>query len=259
MIPDRLAVWLDSYRSDTKTALKQAARQGFRVVQANTLAGELNPATLTDSGRRHLLRYLRDLGLTLDVAAASFPGAGLADPACADQRMEHVRRTIELCRAIGINQTVVTLPGVGSAESGVAAGVVLELADLADRTGVNIALSDDQSEFSDLAQRLGEIGCRELGIALDTGATAGKDLRLTESADLVAGLYLRDTRRRGAALEEVEHGQGEVDFRGLLAALAAVERPIHAAIRRDDPRVEVDALRAGREYMEMLLKPLGRG
>jgi sugar phosphate isomerase/epimerase len=97
------------------------------------------------------------------------------------------------------------------------------------------------------------LACPQLRVTLDTATTPGGAERFASLADVLGNVYLRDVRRSGGQFEEVAYGQGEVDFAGLLAQVAAARPDAALVLRRDGPG-GVDALREGREYIRSLLE-----
>jgi len=254
-VTPRLAAWLDSYPQDLKAALRTAARTGFACIAANTNRKDFDPRDFGESARRHLRRYLRDLGLTLDQVVAAFPGAGLADPSRADERVAQLRQTLQLAADLGVPTAGVTLAGLGDERRRDLAAEMLALAaELAEGFEKPLAVfSTDPPE--DVAPRLRRLGSPRLKLGLDTAALAGAGLHLPPG--LVAAVHLRDVRRMGQTMEEVPFGQGDVDFAALLGGLAESEYAGTLTIRRDVAGRPVDALRQGREYVEALLGRAG--
>lgn len=255
MHPERLAAWLDSYRLGLRESLLVASEQGYRLVQAGTYRGELNPAELSASGRRHLRKVLRDLGLGLDALGLEHPGAGLCDPGRAEERVAQFRETLTLCKDLGVSRAAVRLSGFDDAGTHDLARELLAVtAELADRYGIQTTIHDPAAQPEQLFQRLREVGCPLLRVGLDT-ATLPDANELAAAAPLVGTIHLRDVRRAGGQTEEVPFGRGDVDFPALLSQLAAAEVDPSLALRHNGPG-GVDALRQGREYIGSLL---GRG
>lgn len=252
-----LAAWLDTYRRDLRAALAAARGDGLRLISVNAAGGLLDPTGLSHSGRRHLARHIVNLGLGWAGLAAEFPGAGLADPARADERLARVRAVLELCRELHVPQASVNLSG---AETGLAEAVLRELAELSERIGVPVAVHDPTgAELDELARRIQGLGQPLVRLGLDTAALPPAQPAIANYAALAGDVYLRDVRRRGAGVEETSYGAGEVDFRALLAALSAGGYGGALVLRRDAASAGVDALRQGREYIEPLLNWPGRG
>lgn len=247
-----LAAWLGAYRLNLRESLQTAAGQGYRLVHAPTTTGDLNPREFADSARRHLRKYLQDLGLRLDGLAVLHPGLGLADPASADVRVSELRDALALAADLGVHRTTVRVGGLDDPRTRPLAeemfGVV---ADLSERFGIATAVSSTADSPADVAVRVRALGTPRVGLAVDTaqlpagGASA-------DWVDLLALAYLRDGRRGPTAFEETPLGQGDVDFAALLAQFEAAPHAPALVVRHDGPG-GVDALRRGREYMRSLV------
>jgi sugar phosphate isomerase/epimerase len=249
-----LAAWLDSYQRALRDALDASARDGFRRVHANTVTGAIDPAGFSHTARRHLSRHLQGLGLTLDGLAADFDGLGLADPRLAEQRLDHLRATLELARELRTPLALVNIGGFGDPRSEPLAIELLEqTADLADRFGVRIAVRDPIGASAALAGQLGRLGAPQLAAAVDSLRAAGGADEAAPLLDHAGIVLLRDARRHGSRLEETAYGAGDVDFRGLLEGLRSREYSGPLVLRRDASGAAVDALRQGREYLEFLM------
>ncbi len=243
------AAWLDSYRMDLKSALAAAASDGYRGVLASALSTELDPREFGGSARRHLARHLRNLGLSLGGLTLVWPGRGLTDPQHADARVEQLRRTLELCRDLGVVDACAALGG-DSAPDG---GVLERVADLSDRIGVTVSLQAGELALTDAVAAVRRVDCPTLRLLVDSAQAATAAVN-PQQLERVAGLAtLRDARRAGPQFEEVEFGQGDVDFAAFLGLLDAAGGSRGLAIRRDARAVGVDAMRRGREYIRSLL------
>lgn len=249
----RLSAWLDSYRLGLRDALACAAGQGYRLVQADAGRGEMEPRELSRSARRHLRKYLQDLGLRLDGVSADYPGLGLADPRHADARVDHLKRVLELCVDLHVGRAGISLSGFDDPRTAPLAREMLGVvADLSDRCGVTTSVLDPGAAPESTAALVRSVGCAGLRLALDTRHGSTTLAAAGQYADLVGLVYLCDTRRRGESAEEVPFGQGEVDFASLLAGLDAGGSDASLVVRRSAD-AGVDALRQAREYMVTLL------
>jgi sugar phosphate isomerase/epimerase len=127
------------------------------------------------------------------------------------------------------------------------------VAELADRVGVAVAIQPGAGELAAAAELLSRLDCRRLGLALDSAATTDiAALRESAGASLGA-VQLRDVRRVGGELEEVEFGRGDVDFANLLGTLSELGYSGSLAVRRDAAVLPVDAMRQGRDYVRSLM------
>lgn len=247
------AAWLDSFGLDLRQALQSAARLGFHAVHANAAARELDPREFSQSARRHLRRFLGDLGLELGALALDYPGRGLADPEHAGERLETFRNMLPLCRDLGIRRAGVSLSGFDDDHAApLACELLTEVAEQADRWGIDTAVCDPAAGPEASAPQVRVLACPHLHIAVDTARLVPGNPDAIADLDLVRAVYLRDVRRQAERVEEVAYGQGEVDFAALLARLEVVAQQAALVLRRDTPG-GVDALGQGREYMESLM------
>lgn len=255
MIDDRLAVWLDSYNLDEKAALRSASQHGFRSVHASALGGTLDPRALSQSGRRHLARYLRDLGLRIGGLAAEFPGDGLADPARAQERLERLSEFLSLARSLHV--PVVTSRASGLVEPDTARGrlareVLSATADLADRMGVRVAIEPAQGGLTECAKAVRALDCPTLTLAWDTGKLSPHD-DLSAIASVAGSLWLRDVRAHDDGHpQQVAFGAGHVNFARVLAVSDEADYRGDLVIRTDRRRDAVELLLQGKRYFQRL-------
>jgi sugar phosphate isomerase/epimerase len=245
-----LAAWLDSYGRGLRLALSRAREDGYRQCAARGTGTELDPASLSRTGRRHLIRHLADLNLKLACLAAEFPGHLLDDAQRAEERLARVRALLEMCAEMNVPRASVRLGSLRDpATRGLAQQVLAELADLSDRTGIVLAVGGEGPVIADCLRAL---GCPHVGVWLDSAAWTGERAALRSVAERAQLVDLRDARRIGERVEETALGRGEVDFATLLAVLEEHDYRGPLVIRREGAG-PVDTLRDGREYIESLL------
>jgi len=254
----RLAAWLDSYRAPLKDALQAAVADGYHLLEANAARGEFDPRELGTSARRHLSRYVRNLGAELTALSIEWPGLGLADPRRADQRVDQLRRVLELCADLRVRHAGVSLSGFDHPKVAPLAQELLGVVgDLADRFGVDVVVHGGQPPSDALVQSIRAAQCPSLQIGVDTGHLVAGVEAVERYAALVGSVRLRDVRPAGAQVEEVPFGQGRVDFPALLARLEGGGYGGPFVVRRDQPGI--DAMRQGREYIASLIaRPVRR-
>ncbi|MBK9120174.1 MAG: hypothetical protein IPM18_11320 [Phycisphaerales bacterium] len=248
MAPIAPSAWLNAYRRDLRSALAQAADDGFHAVDAAVAREFLDPSDFGASAQRHLRKTLRDLGLQLDGLALLTPGAGLADPRYATERMEHLRATLTLGVALGVPRLTVNLSGFDDPRhDGLAAELLATLAEWSDRFAMPVAVHDPAANLDQTAGRIRALRCPTMLLAVDTARDVTPPAEVA-TLGLTGAVHLRDVRRHGDGFEETAFGEGDVDFRTWLAQLAGAEAAPGLVIRADSARA-VDALRRGREYI----------
>lgn len=255
----RLAAWLDSYRLGLKEALHRGAADGFRLLEANAARGELDPRQFGASARRHLLRYTADLGTELAALSLDFPDLGLADPRHGDERLDQLRRTLQMCADLRVRRAAVTLAGFQQSQTlPLAREALATVADWADRAGVTVTVRTGADDPAKAAEFIRARNCPALRLGLDTAGPTTNLRTVAALADLAALVQCRDVRRIGGQVEEVPFGAGEVDFVGWLAALEEGGYDDPLVVRRDAPEAGIDALRQGREHIASLLRSAAR-
>src|SRR6185295_11389490 len=109
MIQPQLSVCLDDLKIDIKSAMDRARILGFRAIDVDATAGTLSAGELSQTGRRHLLKHLEDLGLRLGSLRGPTAGAAYWDPAQGEKRLETMKGVIGLAHALGVNVVSTTL------------------------------------------------------------------------------------------------------------------------------------------------------
>ncbi len=246
----RLSVALDSYAASLRDALRHAAGDGFAGVQLDAQQPDLDLSDFGRSAQRHLKSHVETLGVRLDGLMLLWPDAGLADGSRTGERVLTLRKTLELARALGVN-TVSASIGASGAELSCAGQEVLEIAaDLADRTGVRVALTPPAGLESALAAELRALGCPQLALGVDAAMELSA---IRTGAAAIGAVYLRDVRRSTAGLEEVPVGRGQVDFAALAAAVEGADYGGPLTLRQRPQTDPVDGPRRARETLRSLL------
>ena len=96
---------MDGFRQSARDGLRGAAELGFRPIELSAPGREISPEALTDSGRRHLKRYIEGLGLSIAALGGDLGGRHFADSATLDERIDRTRKILEMAaelRALGL-------------------------------------------------------------------------------------------------------------------------------------------------------------
>jgi sugar phosphate isomerase/epimerase len=229
VILPQISVCLDDLQIDVKSAMDRARILGFRAIDVGATTGALSAGELSQTGRRHLLKHLSDLGLRLGSLRGPTAGPAYWDPLQGEQRLETMRGVVGLAHALGVNVVSTTL-GPMSADphddkvhrAKEAMGV---LADLADRSGVAVAVEPWGMHSATLGRMIGEIGCPLLTACCDSGAmlmqgddphrvaeSLGGRIQLVRARDAVSGT-------RQTLGHEVAQGEGDLDVPQFLSSL----------------------------------------
>jgi sugar phosphate isomerase/epimerase len=254
-----IGIRVDDYRVDVRTGLGLAGRQGFGAVEVGVDRGEVSPANLTESGRRHLARLVANAGLAFTSISQELRGRGLADPARADEGVARAIAALRLAadmRVPVVSQDVGELLELSERERDCAREALIALAAEADRVGTVFAVRSSLAEPAELAGLVQAIDCPLVRVSVDPGAIlmAGFD-----PTDAVAALdeqvslaYVRDAVRGGRRHfgRETALGEGSLDLPAYLAALSASGCKAAPILRRGEAADPASAIAADKSRLE---------
>jgi sugar phosphate isomerase/epimerase len=260
MFRPELGVCLDDLRLDVKSAMDRARTLGFQAIDVGATAGALSPGELSQTGRRHVLKHLSDLGLRLSSLRGPTGGPGYSDGAAGERRLDSMRGVLRMAADLGV-PVVSTILGVSGAEakSDVLLDILRVLADDADRCGVAIAIETAGIEAKVLSGLLQRVDCPFVAACCDSGAMLmqGDDphalgttlpgrIQLVRARDAVAGTPVA----RGY---EVVQGQGQLDPARFIGALAEAGYGGDIILSRVAGRDAATDLQHARELFEKVL------
>ena len=262
--PSRIGVHVDDFRIDAKAGLRLASSLGFRAVQLGAASGEISPQQLSESGRRHLLRHTRGLGVSIAALRADLGGSRFLDGARVEQHVDRARRILELARDLGVR--VVTAP-VGrllpdhARQYEVLHEALRQVAEHADRVDRVFAIETAVDAPADLKKLLEELNCRHLKVCYDPAELLmdGLDpLAAVESfADQIVLSHIRDAQpgspeRPG---REANLGDGQLNLSACLERLAEAGYGGELIIRRSQSSNPGPDIQACKRYLDALLAP----
>jgi len=254
-----LGLTVDSLGLSAREGIRRASDLGFGSVEL-AARGQINPKELSRTGRRHLANYVSGMGLRLNALSADPGGRRFADSSRVQEYIDHAKAVLELAAEIGA-PVVSTYAGPLAADENdptrqLVVSAIAEVARHADRVGAVLSL-----ETSDPTDRLGEVikllANPSLKVTFDPAdlLIAGCDpiAHVAAVADQIVAVHAADaiggSTGRG---REVPMGQGELDYRAFLGALAeAGYYGVHTVRRRNaaDPEAEVAA---AKRFLESL-------
>ncbi len=256
-----IGVNVHDLRTDPKRGLQQAARMGFRAVELRALDGEVDPATLSASGRRHLGRYARDLGLRLAALDADFGAGGIADPAAVDACVHRTGQVLALARELGVPIVTGSVGRLGDDDSrrGQVLDALRSIGEQADRIGSIYAVSTAYTSPEQLRRLVDELACPSLRVCADPGVLVMSGFEpvsaVEQLAEHIALSHARDGLAGTAdrAGREVVLGQGHVNWLGYLSTLSAANYAGPHILRRVDSSRPAEDLATGKEALESKL------
>ena len=224
-------------------------------------AGEISPSQLSESGRRHLARMCRNLGLS--VAALSAESLGLADPRTVDECVARTLPVLELAADLRVPVVVADVGPITDRDteepSSIAVDALRALADHAGRVGTRLALQTGPDSPEGLGGVLNAVDCPWLGVCVDPamlvryGHSPSAAIERLAEALLLSHLGDATSGGRGRTGLETQLGQGQLDLPAFLADLSAAGYHGPLILRRRDCRRPRDELAAAKRLLETYL------
>ena len=260
-------------RLPAKESLRKGAQLSFRAVELATVEGDVAPAALSSSGRRHLTRFIDGLGLNLAALVADVPGLRLTDPQTADERVERTLAILQLARDLKVPVVTASAGALTHPQTGDPSPLAMEalqrIGEFADLHGVRYAIRPTCDGGDRLVSVLEALRCPALQVCLDPAAMVMSGVNPLSSIerliDQVALFHARDgtagVRDAGGGEvrwgRETALGEGDVDIAGVLAALEAADYHGPYILRRTDSRNPVADLQLARDSLNRLLSARG--
>lgn len=226
MLSLRVAVATRCFQQPLKQSLITANAVGGQGVQFE-VRNELKPSEFSETGRRQLLHYLDELGLS--VSSLTFQTRRpLFEEQQLDARLAFIKEAMQF--AFQLKAPVVTarigrIPtDADSVESQVLCEVLSDLARYGNHIGATFAITPTNESPETLAQLIAKIGDGPLGINFDPATFVMIDQDPAEAFrtlhEFVMHVQIRDALRDidGSGLE-VPVGRGEVGWEEVLALL----------------------------------------
>ena len=264
----RLGVVLESLGLPVRAGLMAAAKLGVQGVQVDAV-GDLAHDRLGATGRREFRTLLRSFNQEL--AAVNVPlRHGLDTFAHQQQRLDHLKQSMQLAYDLGAKKLVVPLPrlpkeGEAAKPPPAPADPFPILSFAAKEPSKAEVLRESLTALGKHGDRIGVLLCLEAGLDGGAEVTAYLDgfesgsLRVTfDPANFLANghdplaalmavgrrvdhVHARDARTSGASSgpQEVAGGAGEVEWMGLVAGLSAVDYAGFVCVERTGAAGEV--------------------
>lgn len=279
MIPNKIGVIADSFRTGVKDGLIKSKEVGADGVQLYAVAGELDPANLSPQARKELRSYIASLGLEISALVGDLGGHGFQDPAANPAKIEKSKRILDLALELGTNIVTTHIGIVPDDRNGPVYDAMhracVELAEYASSVKAHFAIETGPETAEHLKSFLDGLGSRGVAVNFDpanmvmvTGDdpvrgvhtlkdyivhTHAKDgIRLREiDPRLVYGAFgfegldhdkIADMAQNGSAFREVPLGEGGVDWPAYLQALVDIGYTGYLTIEREagaDPEADI--------------------
>lgn len=263
-----IGVIIDSFRTDTASAVKKAAAVGAQGIQVYATKGEMSPENLVGEKRSDFKKLVADNGLVISALCGDL-GGGFGNRDENPERVEKSKRIIELAKELGTD-VVTTHIGVVPQDSNherykIMQEACFELSRFADSLDAHFAIETGPETSAVLKGFLDSLGSTGVGVNLDpanlvmvtgddpagavynlrdyivhTHAKDGKQLYYKDP-EIVYGL-VKDSLVTGPSFLEVPLGEGSVDWSKYLAALEDIGYKGFLTIERevgDNPEKDI--------------------
>ena len=245
-----IGVIIDSFRTDTRSAIEAAAKLGAQGIQMYSTKGENSPENLSPTKRRELLAFVKSNGLKFSALCGDL-GEGFFRPERNGELVEKSKRILDLAKELETD-IVTTHIGVVPADPNherykIMQEACFELSRYADSIGSHFAIETGPETSVVLKQFLDGLGSRGVAVNLDPAnlvMVAGDDpveavynlkdyIVHTHAKDGVMLIrtnpeYVYKVLPKPAELQgvkcyrEMPLGEGDVDFVAYLKALEEV-------------------------------------
>lgn len=165
-----IGVIIDSFRTDTRTAIEKAAALGAQGIQMYSTKGENSPENLTPAKRRELLDIVKSNGLRFSALCGDL-GKGFGNPELNPELIEKSKRILDLAKELETD-IVTTHIGVVPedptvARYGIMQQACFELSRYADSIGSHFAIETGPETSAVLKKFLDALGSTGVGVNLD--------------------------------------------------------------------------------------------
>ena len=165
-----IGVIIDSFRTDTRTAILEAAKLGADGIQMYSTKGANSPEELTGEKRRELLDFVKSNGLKFSALCGDL-GMGFFHPELNPELIEKSKRILDLAKELETD-IVTTHIGVVPSDPSVERYKIMqeacfELSRYADSIGSHFAIETGPETSADLKRFLDALGSTGVAVNLD--------------------------------------------------------------------------------------------
>ncbi len=166
-----IGVIIDSFRTDTVSAVKKAAEVGAQGFQVYATRGEMSPENMNAAKISEFKKLVADNGLVISALCGDLGGGGFSFAERNPEKIEKSKRIIDLAKELGTN-VVTTHIGVVPDDKNndrykVMQDACFELSRYADSIGAHFAIETGPETSAVLKEFLDSLGSTGLGGNLD--------------------------------------------------------------------------------------------
>lgn len=272
---------VDSFRQETRTAIKTAAEIGVQGLQMYATTGENAPENLTGAKRRELLQFVKDQGLEFSAICGDL-GKAFIYPERNVMLIEKSKRIMELAKEL---ETDVVTTHIGVIPTDKTCGrykvmqsAAYELAQFADSMGAHFAIETGPELATTLRDFLDDLGSTGVAVNMDpanfamvtkddpvqavytlrkyivhTHAKDGVNLKPCNPEDIYSEMD-HGAWDSEPAFKELPLGQGAVDFPRYLKALEEIGFKGFLTIEREVGGNPAADIKLAADYLKHLIK-----
>ncbi len=206
-----IGVLAESFRCETKEAVKKAAALGMNGLQLYCTKGELAPENLSGAKAKELLDFIKDNGLIVSAVCGDL-GRGFGNPELNPELIEKSKRIMELAKELETN-IVTTHIGVVPLDPNhdrykIMQEACNELAEYADSLDSHFAIETGPETSSVLKGFLDSLGSKGVAVNLDPA-----NLAMVTGDDPVQAVYnLKDYIVHTHAKDGVKLADGNPEY-----------------------------------------------
>lgn len=254
-----IGVLMDSFKTDTKTAIERAASLGIKGLQMYATSGEHSPENMTPAKCRELMDMMDSYGLVFSAICGDL-GMGFGDPSKNPELIEKSKRIMYLAKELGTNIVTTHIGVVPSDKNHPRYKIMQEacgkLCEYADSLDAHFAIETGPETSLTLKGFLDGLSSNGVAVNLDpanlvmvTGDdpvsavynlkdyivhTHAKDgIKLLDGDPEVIYGVIEDVIQEGSYFEELPLGKGNVPFKEYLNALDDIGYKGYLTIERE--------------------------
>jgi len=248
-----------SFRKPFREALKAAAALGVQGVQiwgtdltyyhADRPVGELDPETMTDTGREELMSTLQELGLEIAALCGDL-GRGFTNPSHIEEDVGRTKRMMDLAKRLGVEVLTSHIGRIPDDPNDLgyrtAAAALEDIGAYGDRLGVCFASETGPESGAALAAFLRGLKAKSIKVNYDPANMVMNGFDPVQGVrdlkEFIVHTHAKDGIGPGPKRGEVPLGEGEVPWPEYLRALREIGYEGYLTIERevgDDPAADI--------------------